>query len=137
MHRYVIDGELDLLAQDTLVKHVVGGTDAAQHALAQLQPRQMSARATQNANMPLFVVITIADKMLFFLVWGIIQAIAIQRFVEHVPVRKVLAVKGGSELVRTVNNSLADAVFFEPGERGFERKVAERIAEAERLRRGS
>ena len=68
--------------------------------------------ATSQANVPLFVIITIADKMLFFLVWGFIQALAIRRFVEPVPVRKVLAVKGGSELVRTVNNSLADAAFF-------------------------
>ena len=54
--------------------------------------------ATAQANVPLFVIITIADKMLFFLVWGFIQALAIRRFVEPVPVRKVLAVKGGSEL---------------------------------------
>jgi putative ATPase len=31
---------------------------------------------------------------------------------------------------------LADARFFEPGERGFERKIAERMTENDRLRRG-
>lgn len=67
---------------------------------------------TERANMPLFVLITIADKLLFFLVWGYIQALAIRRFVELVPIRKVLAVKGGSELLRTANNSLGDAAFF-------------------------
>ena len=73
---------------------------------------------------PLFILITIMDKLLFFLVWGVIQALAIRRFVEPVPVRKVLAVKGGSELVRTVNNSLADAVFFY----GVSQLVAGRLA---------
>jgi hypothetical protein len=68
--------------------------------------------ATEQANLPLFILITIADKLLFFLVWGYIQALAIRRFVEPVPIRKVLAVKGGSELLRTANNSLADAAFF-------------------------
>jgi hypothetical protein len=79
---------------------------------------------TARANMPLFVLITITDKLLFFLVWGLIQALAIRRFVEPVPVREVLAVKGGSELVRTVNNSLADAVFFY----GVSQLVAGRLA---------
>ena len=79
---------------------------------------------TANANMPLFALITVVDKLLFFLVWGLIQALVIRRFVEPVPVRKVLAVKGGSELVRTVNNSLADAVFFY----GVSQLVAGRLA---------
>jgi hypothetical protein len=82
------------------------------------------AEVTARANMPLFVLITIADKMLFFLIWGLIQALVIRRFVEPVPVRKVLAVKGGSEIVRTVNNSLADAVFFY----GVSQLVAGRLA---------
>jgi len=80
--------------------------------------------ATENANMPLFVMITIADKLLFFLVWGFIQALVIRRFVEPVPIRKVLEVKGGSELVRTLNNSLADAVFIY----GVSQLVAGRLA---------
>ena len=74
--------------------------------------------------MPLFVLITVVDKLLFFLVWGVIQALAIRQLVEPVAIRKVLAVKGGSELVRTVNNSLADAVFFY----GVSQLVAGRLA---------
>jgi len=68
--------------------------------------------ATSNANLPLFIAITIFDKFSFFLVWGLFQAAAIRQFVEKVPIRKVMAVKGASELVRTVNNSLADASFL-------------------------
>jgi len=67
---------------------------------------------TARANVPLFIAVTVADKLLFFLVWGLIQAIAIRRFVEPVSIREVLAVKGGAELVRTVNNSVGDAAFF-------------------------
>jgi hypothetical protein len=79
---------------------------------------------TARANIPLFALITIADKLLFFLVWGLIQALVIRRFVEFVSVRRVLAIKGGSELLRTVNNSLADAVFFY----GVSKLVAGRLA---------
>jgi hypothetical protein len=68
--------------------------------------------ATANANFPLFVAITVFDKIVFFLVWALLQAEAVQRFIEPVPRRKVVAVKGGTELVRTVNNSLADASFM-------------------------
>jgi hypothetical protein len=68
--------------------------------------------ATANANLPLFVAITVFDKLMFFVVWGLIQAEVIRRFVELVPFRSVLNVKGASELLRTVNNSLADAAFL-------------------------
>lgn len=68
--------------------------------------------ATSNANLPLFIAITIFDKFSFFLVWGLFQAAAIRQFIEKVPIRKVMAVKGAAELVRTVNNSLADASFL-------------------------
>lgn len=68
--------------------------------------------ATAGANMPLFIGITVADKLMFFVVWGVLQAKVIRRFVEPVSVRAVLEVKGGSELVRTLNNSLADAAFM-------------------------
>jgi len=68
--------------------------------------------ATENANMPLFVAITVWDKISFFVCWGLLQAMAVRRFLEPVPIRKVMAVKGASELVRTVNNSLADATFL-------------------------
>ena len=42
---YLLEGELELLADEQLVKQVSGGTDAARYAMAQLQPRQMSAKA--------------------------------------------------------------------------------------------
>ncbi len=42
---YVIEGEVELYADDQLIKRVVGGEGASFHALAQLQPRQMSAQA--------------------------------------------------------------------------------------------
>jgi len=42
---YVLEGELEMFADDQLIKRVVGGEGASFHALAQLQPRQMSARA--------------------------------------------------------------------------------------------
>lgn len=68
--------------------------------------------ATANANLPLFIAITVFDKFSFFVVWGLFQAAAIRQFVERVPIRKIMAVKGASELVRTVNGSLADASFL-------------------------
>lgn len=73
---------------------------------------QAIPEATANANLPLFVAITVFDKLSFFVVWGLFQAAAIRQFIERVPIRKVMAVKGASELVRTVNNSLADATFL-------------------------
>jgi CRP-like cAMP-binding protein len=42
---FVIQGELELMADGQLVKHVNSNTPDARHALAQLQPRQLSARA--------------------------------------------------------------------------------------------
>jgi CRP-like cAMP-binding protein len=42
---YLLEGQLDLYADGNLVKTVMGGTDAARYALAQLQPRQLSAHA--------------------------------------------------------------------------------------------
>ncbi len=42
---YVLEGEVEMYADDQLIKRVVGGEGASFHALAQLQPRQMSARA--------------------------------------------------------------------------------------------
>ena len=42
---FLLDGALELLSQDQLVKRIQGGTPDGAHALAQLQPRQLSARA--------------------------------------------------------------------------------------------
>jgi len=82
--------------------------------------------ATNKANLPLFIGITVFDKIAFFLFWGFIQAGVVRRFIEPVPVRDVLQVKGGAELVRAVNNGLADAAFFY----GLSRLVPGRLAAA-------
>ncbi len=42
---FVLEGELELIADGQLVKQVHSDTPDARHALAQLQPRQLSARA--------------------------------------------------------------------------------------------
>ncbi len=68
--------------------------------------------ATRGANLPLFLGVVVADKAVFFLVWALLQAEAIRRFVVPVSRREVLAVRGGSELFRAVNNPLADAAFL-------------------------
>ena len=46
---YILQGRVELSSQGETVKHVVGGTPDASHALAQLQPRKMSARAESDA----------------------------------------------------------------------------------------
>ncbi|NCF28405.1 MAG: cyclic nucleotide-binding domain-containing protein [Gammaproteobacteria bacterium] len=42
---FILEGELELIADGQLVKQVASDTPDARHALAQLQPRQLSARA--------------------------------------------------------------------------------------------
>jgi len=73
---------------------------------------QAIPEATERANMPLFVAITIADKIVFFLVWTLVQASMVRRFLAPVPRRQIIAVKGGAELVRALNYSVSDATFF-------------------------
>lgn len=68
--------------------------------------------ATRGANLPLFILVATLDKAVFFLVWAFLQAEAVRRFVVPVRRRSVLAVRGGSELFRTVSNPLADAAFL-------------------------
>lgn len=68
--------------------------------------------ATRHANLPLFFCFTTLDKLIFFLWWGILQAAAVRRFVTPVRTREVVAVRGGAELLRSVNNPLADAAFL-------------------------
>ena len=68
--------------------------------------------AMQTANVPLFVAITALDKIVFFGVWGVLQAELLRRFIEPVPLREVMSIKGATELLRIVNNSLADAGFM-------------------------
>jgi hypothetical protein len=68
--------------------------------------------ATRAAHIPLFVAIVAFDKIVFFLVWGLLQARVVRQFLASVRVGEILAVKGASELMRSVNNSLSDASFF-------------------------
>ncbi len=73
---------------------------------------QSIPEATDRANMPLFVAVTILDKIVFFLVWCLVQASMVRRFLAPVPRRQIIAVKGGAELARALNNSVSDAAFF-------------------------
>jgi hypothetical protein len=69
-------------------------------------------RATEGANLPLYFGYTVADKMIFFLWWGFLQAAVLRRFVAPVSTRELIAVRGGAELLRSVNNPVADAGFL-------------------------
>lgn len=68
--------------------------------------------ATVEANVPLFLAFAAADRLAFFIVWALLQAAALRRFVAQVPVRSIVAIRGGSELLRAVSNPLSDGAFF-------------------------
>ena len=68
--------------------------------------------ALAEADVPLFLLFATADRLAFFGVWSWLWAAALRRFVAEVPVSSVVAVRGGSELLRTVSNPLSDAAFF-------------------------
>ena len=68
--------------------------------------------ATRNANLPVYVLVTFADKMLFFLGWTALQVIALRRLVGPLSIRALISLRGGSELLRAVSNPLADATFL-------------------------
>ncbi len=65
--------------------------------------------ATKDANLPAFLAVVIADKVAFFICWSLLQGEAVRRFVSPVSYAQVLAIRGGSELVRAVSGNLADA----------------------------
>jgi hypothetical protein len=65
--------------------------------------------AMQDADVPAFLGVVTIDKIAFFVFWGLLQGEAIRRFVSPVPYSQVLSVRGGSELLRAANGSLADA----------------------------
>lgn len=69
-------------------------------------------QALAAANVPVFLLFATIDRLAFFVVWTWLQALALRRFVSHVPTRSVFAVRGGSELIRTVSNPASDAAFF-------------------------
>lgn len=68
--------------------------------------------ATARANLPLFLLFATADRIAFFVIWAWLQAAALRNFVAQVPVHSVIAIRGGSELLRSVSNPLSDAAFF-------------------------
>jgi hypothetical protein len=68
--------------------------------------------ATERANLPLFLGYAIVDRLAFFLIWTWLSARALRRFVSHVPMASVFAIRGGSELARVVSNYLGDAAFL-------------------------
>ena len=68
--------------------------------------------ATERANLPLFLVCATLDRLAFFIIWTWLSAAALRRFVAHVPVGSVFAIRGGSELARVVSNHLSDAAYF-------------------------
>jgi hypothetical protein len=67
---------------------------------------------TEQANIGLFLAFTAADRIGFFVVWSLMQAAALRRFVAHVPIHSIIAIRGGSELLRAVSNPLSDGAFF-------------------------
>ncbi|HVP30208.1 MAG TPA: hypothetical protein VMW35_13725 [Myxococcota bacterium] len=82
------------------------------------------AAATRTADLPVFLAVTIVDKLIFFLAWGLLQAECMRRFAGPVRRREVIALRGGSELVRAANASLGDAAFL----LGVSRLVPGRLA---------
>ncbi|MCI0401273.1 MAG: cyclic nucleotide-binding domain-containing protein [Gammaproteobacteria bacterium] len=60
---YLVDGELEMSSDGQAVRKVVGGSDTARYALAQLQPRQLSAKAKTGVTI-LEVDRTMLNKML-------------------------------------------------------------------------
>jgi hypothetical protein len=68
--------------------------------------------ALAQADLPRFLAFATADRLAFFLVWTLLQAAALRRFVAQVSIGSVLAIRGGSELLRAVSNPLSDAAFF-------------------------
>jgi hypothetical protein len=67
--------------------------------------------ALEGADVPRFLLFAAADRLAFFTAWALLSAIALRRFVAHVPIASVLAIRGGSELARAVSNPLADAAY--------------------------
>lgn len=73
---------------------------------------QRLVEATERADLPWFIAFATCDRLAFFVIWTLLSAAALRRFVMPVPVRSVFAVRGGSELGRVVSNPLADGAFL-------------------------
>jgi hypothetical protein len=81
-------------------------------------------RATEGADLEFFILVTVIDKLAFFLAWAFIQAKAVRDFVEPISIRALLSVKGAAELLRTGSNLLSDAAFLF----GVSKLVRDRLA---------
>ncbi len=73
---------------------------------------RLRAETSEADDLPLFLAFTIADRIAFFIVWALLQAAALRRFVAQVPIHSIIAIRGGSELLRAVSNPLSDGAFF-------------------------
>ncbi len=60
---YLLEGEIELIANKDLHNTIVSGTDRARYAMAQLQPRQMSGRASK-ASVVMQVLRDVLDKLM-------------------------------------------------------------------------
>ncbi len=67
--------------------------------------------ALRRADVPPFLLYAAADRLAFFAIWTWMSAVALRRFVVHVPIASVFAIRGGSELARAVSNPLSDAAY--------------------------
>jgi hypothetical protein len=81
-------------------------------------------QATSDADLSLFIFVTVVDKIAFFLAWAFIQAKAVRDFVEPISIKALLAVKGAAELLRTGSNLLSDGAFLF----GVSQLVVDRLA---------
>lgn len=69
-------------------------------------------RATEGAHLEWFILVTVVDKVAFFLAWAFIQARSVREFVEPISLRALISVKGAAELLRTGSNLLSDGAFL-------------------------
>jgi hypothetical protein len=103
------------LARDGRLRHVLPWVVSAAllaYAFGWATDWSRLGRAMAGANVPLFLLCAAADRLAFFVIWSWLWAAALRRFVAAVPTSAVFAVRGGSELLRTVSNPLSDAAFF-------------------------
>lgn len=68
--------------------------------------------ASDDADLPLFVLFAALDKIVFFAVWTWVQIEIIRGFVGKISRTSLISVRGASEGFRAVNNPLADAIFL-------------------------
>lgn len=73
---------------------------------------QQIRAAAAHANLPVFLLVTVTDKLVFFCFWGFLQVETMRRLVGPVPWREVFSLRGGAELVRAINHGFGDAAYF-------------------------